>query len=250
MSAWDCLRKNRTGSGCQCLCERVDYKDVQVYSSMYITRAGNDGLKQKLLICRPKPHLLFIFTHVWSKFSAREKDWHFISCWLTEGIFQCRERLLFYGALPFIRGVRHLLKAAPLTLFFECPLCVNAPDLCPSMHPYGVSSNAQSTCMFTNGRRKKKSFLVILANRMPINLAFNVGSRQSPLRQSKCFETDHARQYYGLKSGWIIPAFMSLLSVFLSASLTLSTLLTIVYSEQVISAFQTDLLYVLLKTRG
>lgn len=116
-------------------------------------------------------------------------------------------------------------------------------------HMVWAQTHNQHACLQME-EEKKKSFLVILANRMPINLAFNVGSRQSPLRQSKCSETDHARQYYGLKSGWIIPAFMSLLSVFPSASLTLSTLLTIVYSERVISTFQTDLLYVLLKTRG
>lgn len=178
-------------------------------SSMYITRAGSTGLKKTLLICRSKlpPHLLFIFTHVWSKSSVREKDWRFISYWLTEGFFQCRERLLFYGALPFIGGVRHLLKAAPLTLFFECPLCVNAPDLCPSMHPYGVSSYAQSTCMFTNGRRKEKE--------LPGNFSQQDANKfgLSCWQQAAETETDHAWQYYGLKSGWITPVFMSLLSV-------------------------------------
>lgn len=156
-----CGRTEQVQVASQCLCERVGYKDVQVFPACISHELETLGWGKKKknfsFVGQNFPHICYLFLPMCEVSPLCErKDWHFISYWLTEGFFQCGERLLFYGALPFIGGVRHLLKAVSLPLFFQCPLCVNAPDLCPSMLPYGVSSCAQSTCMFTNGRRKKE----------------------------------------------------------------------------------------------
>lgn len=200
--AWGRTEQDQVASKCLC-----DYKDVQVFPACISHELEALGWKKHFsFVVQNFLHICYLFLPMCEVSPLCEKRTGTLSAIGSQkDSFSAGKGFCFMGhcLLSEVLGIcwRPRRSLCSLSALFVLMLQTYV-QACT--HMVWAHTHNQHACLQME-EEKKKSFLVILANRKPISLAFNVGSRQSPLRQSKCFETDHAWQYSGLKSGWIIP---------------------------------------------